>query len=285
MRRAILAALWLSLAASPARAQSDPAVGNWRGTLTSAGGASTPIIVTLTKTADGYGGTTTGVGESAETPLAKVSVTGNTVVLDGTAGSKLGAVSLTATLTLAGNALSGQGAVAVGNQSLPVTFALQRRARQDVVQHQVAQRVEYFLGRWQFEYLGGEFPPLSAGDRSGTVTFTQPAGSSFVTGTVAGGTGGAPIAETVTVGVNAETKAVAYHERRANGVELLSLGNWSSPLAIVFQTAPLPSGGRTYQLRRVISILSESAFDVTEEFAVDGGAFRRLGVAHYTKAK
>jgi hypothetical protein len=61
------------------------------------------------------------------------------------------------------------------------------------------------------------------------------------------------------------------------------LGNWTSPLAIVFQTAPVQSNGRSYQLRRVLSVLSESAFDLAEEFSVDGGAFRKLGTAHYTK--
>jgi len=38
-----------------------------------------------------------------------------------------------------------------------------------------------------------------------------------------------------------------------------------------------------YQLRRVLSVTSDTAFDVTEEFSVDGSAFRRLGNAHYTK--
>jgi hypothetical protein len=33
----------------------------------------------------------------------------------------------------------------------------------------------------------------------------------------------------------------------------------------------------------VISVLSDTAFDVTEEFSIDGGALRRLGNAHYTK--
>ena len=94
---------------------------------------------------------------------------------------------------------------------------------------------------------------------------------------------GKPFRETVTVGVNPDTKMVVLHERRADGVELVSLGNWTSPLAIVFQTAPVQSGGRAYQLRRVLSVLSETSFDVTEEFSVDGGPFRRLGSAHYTK--
>jgi hypothetical protein len=34
-----------------------------------------------------------------------------------------------------------------------------------------------------------------------------------------------------------------------------------------------------------MSVLSDSAFNVTEEFSVDGGPFRRLGNARYTKAQ
>jgi len=76
---------------------------------------------------------------------------------------------------------------------------------------------------------------------------------------------------------------VAYVERRTDGSEMLSLGTSRSPLAIVFQTSPVAASGKMYQLRRVLSVTSDTAFDVTEEFSVDGSAFRRLGNAHYTK--
>ncbi len=275
--------MWSVLSGVTALAQQDPAVGNWRGTLKAADGTSSTVIVTVAKTGDGYSGSTTGVGESSESPLTRVSVAGTRVTIEGAADSKLGPVTLGAELTVEGNAMRGAGTLGVGNQKIPVTFELQRRARQDVVQHQVAQRAEYFAGRWTFEYLGGEFPPLSTGDRSGSVTFSAPPQSAFLSGAVEGESLGKPFKETVTLGVNPDTKMVVLLERRADGVELVSLGNWTSPLAIVFQTAPVQSNGRSYQLRRVLSVLSESAFDLAEEFSVDGGAFRKLGTAHYTK--
>ena len=104
-----------------------------------------------------------------------------------------------------------------------------------------------------------------------------------MTGTVEGTIGGKPYRDAVSVGVDADAKTVVYVERRANGVELVSLGNWRSPLAVAFVTSALQSNGRTYQLRRVMSILSESSFNVTEDFSVDGGPFRRLGNARYIK--
>jgi hypothetical protein len=284
MKHAILMGLAMSLLAhGPAFAQQDTVAGNWRGTLKSADGTSTPIIITIARSGDTYSGSTTGVGGASESPLAKVSVEGPRVLVEGRAESTLGPVALVAELSAEANTMRGAGAIGVGNQRLPVTFELQRRARQDVVQHQVAQRADYFTGRWRFEYLGGDFPPLSNGERSGTVTFSEPGASPFVTGTVEGNALGKPFRETITLGVNQETKTVVYHERRADGVELVSLGNWTSPLAIVFLTAPVRADGRSYQLRRVLSVLSETAFDVAEEFSVDGGAFRRLGTAHYTK--
>lgn len=263
--------------------QGDPVAGNWRGTLKSADGTVSPIIITIVRAGDGYSGSTSGVGENSETALTKVTVSAPKMSIEGVAESKLGSVRVVADLTAEGNALRGNGTVGVGNQGIPVTFDLQRRARQDVAQKHVVQRADYFTGRWTFDYLGGEFPPLSSGERSGTVTFSTPSGTQFVSGTVDGQSMGKPFKEMIAIGVSPETKAVAYHERRADGVELISLGNWTSPLAIVFQTTPLMSGGKSYQLRRVISVLSETAFDVTEEFSVDGGAFRKLGTAHYTK--
>lgn len=263
--------------------QGEPVTGNWRGTLKSADGTVSPIIITIVKAGDGYAGSTSGVGENSETALTTVTVSAPRISIEGVAESKLGPVRVAANLTAEGNALRGNGTVGVGNQAIPVTFDLQRRARQDVAQKQVAQRADYFTGRWKFDYLGGEFPPLSSGERSGTVTFSAPSGTQFVSGTVEGESMGKAFKETMTIGVSTETKAVVYHERRGDGVELISLGNWTSPLAIVFQTTPLVSDGKTYQLRRVISVLSETAFDVTEEFSVDGGTFRKLGTAHYTK--
>ena len=78
---------------------------------------------------------------------------------------------------------------------------------------------------------------------------------------------------------------LAVVERRADQTELISVASWESPLAITFTTSPVTSNGRTYQLRRVIQVLNDVSFDIVEEFAVDGGAFRRLGNARYSKEK
>jgi hypothetical protein len=159
----------------------------------------------------------------------------------------------------------------------------QRQRRESPPQHQVERTIGYFAGTWRFEYTGGEFPPLSAGSRSGTITFLRIGTSNFVAGRLDGELAGKPYRETQTIGFDPDTFALAVVERRPDNSELVSVGQWRSPLAILFQTAPVQAGGKTYQLKRVVSVTSEVAFEVTEEFSVDGGAFKRLGKGHYTK--
>ena len=276
-------ALFLALAPSAVRAQQDPVVGNWRGSVKSSGGTESPIVMTIAKDGTRYIGTTTGLSEGGDVAMQKLDVTGSGVSVEASADSRLGTVVLSATLNVQGNALAGDGVLAVGRQRFPISLAMQRRMRSDVVQHQVDQTAEYFVGRWKFEYTGGEFPPLSSGNQQGFITFGRAGSASFVSGTLQGESFGTRFEQRLTIGVDSEADTVLLTEKRADGTELLSLGNWRSPLAVVFVTSPIQASGKTYQLKRVFSILSESAFDVAEEFSVDGGPFRRLGVGHYTK--
>ena len=272
--------------ASPARpalpAQTDPVIGNWRGTLSSSAGTETPIILTIAKRGGAYVGSTNGLNAPSEIPLARLAVDGNRVTIEAASESRLGDISLTGELTAEGTAMKGVGTLAVGAQKFAVTFALQRRPRAEVIQPHVEQRADYFVGTWRFEYVGAESPPLSTGSRSGTATFAS-AGGQFVTGRVDVDAGGSTYQETVKIGVDPDTHMLVFSERRSDGFELTSLGNWRSPIGISFMTSPVTAGGRSFQLRRFIAVRSDAAFDVTEELSVDGGPFRRLGNARYTK--
>ena len=270
--------------APPARPAlpADPVVGNWRGTLTSATGDS-PIIITIVKRGEVYAGSTSGLNASSESALKRVTANGAKLSIEASDDSKLGAVTLIADLTAEGNALKGAGTVSVGAQKFDVTLALQRRPRAEAIQPHVEQRVDYFVGRWKFEYLGAEYPPLSGGGRSGTMTFTRTGASNFVTGRLEGELLGKPYQEQLSIALDPETNMLAFVEKRPDGVELVSVASWRSPIAITFQTSPVQANGKIYQLRRLLSVMSPTAFDVTEEFSVDGGPFKRLGNGHYTK--
>lgn len=271
--------------ASPAPpAPADPVVGNWRGTLKNAQGADSPIIITIAKKGDVYAGTTNGLNAPSEIPLKKLTVDGAKVTLEASAESRLGDVALTCELTAEGNAMRGAGVLAVGAQRFDVTLALQRRPRAEVIQPHVEQRAEYFVGRWTFEYLGAEYPPLSTGTHTGTATFTSDGGH-FVTGRIDNDASGRTYQDTLKIGLDPETNMLVFVERRSDGFELASLGNWRSPIAITFLTSPVRADGKSYQLRRVISMTSNTAFEITEEISVDGGAFKRLGKARYTRTQ
>jgi hypothetical protein len=271
---------------APARPEvaADPFAGNWRGTVTTSTGNPSPIIVTLVKKGDGYAGSTNGLNATSESALKRVAVTGpNTIAIDAADDSKLGAVALAIELTVDANTATGTGTLSVGAQKFAVTLALQRRPRAEAMQPHVEQRIDYFVGRWKFEYVGAEYPPLSAGSRGGTATFTRTGSSNFVTGSIEGDLGGKAYRESMSIGLDPETNSMAFVERRPEGTELVSVASWRSPIAISFQTSPVQANGKTYQLRRVIAVRSPTSFDVTEEFSVDGGPFRRLADGHYTK--
>lgn len=266
-------------------APADPVRGTWRGTLTSAPGADSPIAITIVTKGDSYGGFATAMGKSNTVPFKQLNVTGSRVTFEIAADSKLGPVAIAGDLTAEGNQMKGSGKLVVGAQQLPVTFQFLRRPRVEVEQPQVEQRLEYFLGRWTFEYLGGEFPPLSAGARSGTLAFARAGTSGFALGELDGEAGGKPYRERWTIAFDPDTNGLLFVERRGDGTELVSLASWRSPIAMTFSTLPVQAEGRSYQLRRLISVRSDTAFDVTEEFSVDRGPFRRLGTARFTRVE
>jgi hypothetical protein len=262
----------------------DPVAGAWRGIIRSGANTETALVISIVKKGDVYSGVVN-AGGTTETPIRKIAFTGNRLVVETGSDSKLGEVALTTELMVDGNKASGGGTMAVGPHRFPVTIEVQRRARAEVIQPQVAQRADYFVGRWTFEYLGAEFPPLSAGTRTGTATFTKTGASNYVTGVIENDLGGKKTQDRISIAYDPDTKSLAFLERRSDQLELLSVASWNSPLAITFSTLPIAVGGRNYQLKRVIQVLNEDSFDLVEEFAVDGTAFKRLGNARYTKQK
>jgi hypothetical protein len=267
---------------APPPLPSDPIAGAWRGTMRSGTATETPIVISIVKKGDVYSGVVN-TGGTSESPIRKIALTGNRLVVETGSDSKLGDITLTTELMVEGNKASGSAIFAVGPHRVDVALELQRRARAEVIQPQVEQRIDYFVGRWTFDYLGGEFPPLSAGTRTGTATFTKTGTSNFVTGVIENDLGGKKSQDRITLGFDPDTKTLAVLERRADQIEIISVGSWQSPLAIPFTTSPVTANKRTYQLRRVIQVLNEVSFDVVEEFSVDGGEFRRLGNARYSK--
>jgi hypothetical protein len=78
-------------------------------------------------------------------------------------------------------------------------------------------------------------------------------------------------------------RALALNETLANGIQLVGLGDWSSPLSIRYESEPVRVGDQSIRVRRTYAILSAHSFSVSEEIAIAGGAFQRLGNGLFSK--
>jgi len=145
------------------------------------------------------------------------------------------------------------------------------------------QGVEYFDGTWNFTWTGRE-SAFTPGPRTGSVTFSRLGDTPFLefrTRGTADGVGA--YEESGVLGWQDKGKVVALHERLWSHVEMLSVGDWSSPISIRFESAPVRVKEQTMRLRRTYGIVSAGSFTVSEEISVDGGAFVRLGGGVFTK--
>ena len=166
--------------------------------------------------------------------------------------------------------------------SSAVIAAQGRPLRPSPPQPQQQQGLDYFAGSWSFAWTGRE-SALTAGPRSGNVAFTKNAAGDRLEmkadGTIEGG---GTFQEAGSLTWDASGKMLTLRERLA-GVEVQGPGNWSSPIAIHFLSAPVRVKNQSLQLRRTYSIISGVSFIVTEEMSTDGGPFVRLGTGDFKK--
>jgi hypothetical protein len=145
------------------------------------------------------------------------------------------------------------------------------------------QGVEYFIGTWSFTWTGRE-SAVTPGPRTGTVTFTRLGDTPFLAFQITGTADGiGAYKESGTLAWQSTRQVIALHERLWGGVEMLSVGDWSSPISIRFESSPVRVKNQTLRLRRTYGIVSASSFTVSEELAVDDGPFVRLGGGVFTK--
>jgi len=76
---------------------------------------------------------------------------------------------------------------------------------------------------------------------------------------------------------------MTWVERLSTGVELRSIGDWSSPIGIRAESEPVKAGSQAIRVRRLYSILSAQSYRVTEEISVNGGPYQRLGDGRFQK--
>jgi len=176
------------------------------------------------------------------------------------------------------------GAIAQAQDQPPITLApVARGRRESPPQPQQRQGPGYLAGTWSLVWTGRE-SPITAGPRTGTVVFTRQGADPVLAMTSEGKTdAGAAFNATGTFEWDEAKKTLAIKERLPGGVEIQGTGDWSSPLSIRFESAPMQVQGQTLKVRRTYSILSAVSFSVAEELSINGGPFQRLGNGQYVK--
>jgi hypothetical protein len=144
------------------------------------------------------------------------------------------------------------------------------------------QSLDYFSGRWSYRWVGRESALTPGGVSLGALVFEPLPESAYLEGRVEGKGKWSPFGEKLLLGFEESDKALVLLEQRA-GFQTLSLGDWTSPIAIRFKVAPFQAAGRRHRLNRTLSIVSAHSFTLVEELSEDGGPFVRLGNAVFTR--
>ncbi len=297
MRRFIIAYLSILLLSVAAFAQ-DRLTGRWEGKTQGPRGEQDTTII-FKKEGEAYKGSTSLMGR--EVIIKDIKIEGDKMTAKADVEAPQATITINYNLTLTGETIKGQGALDFGGQAItfemnlkrvsanpdaPVTAAAPRpqggRPRNDVLQPQQKQSLDYFVGQWNFRYMGRE-SALGPAPREGVVTFTKNTDGKTLTALTEGKTDGIAYKEIAAVTFDEATKMMTFSEKRANGVRLSSKADWSSPISIRFTVDPIKVKGEELQLRRIISIVAAHSFTVTEELSEGGGAFVRLGNAVYSK--
>ena len=275
----------------------DKLAGRWAGTVDGFQGKQN-AVANFKKEGDKYTGSISGLRPGSDAVLKDIKIDGDKVTAKTEVETPQGNVVINYAFVVQGDTLKGKGEVDFSGQTYGFDFDLKRGGevaagqsqsqpappppRREVPQPQQKQSISYFVGQWNFSWIGRE-SALGPAPREGTTTYTLlPDGKSLDVRTE-GKSDGKPFAETGAITFDEATKTMTFSERLASGVQIQSKADWSSPIAIRFTVDPVKVKGQTLQLKRVISIVAAHSFTITEELSENGGPFVRLGNAIYTR--
>src|SRR5262249_36182489 len=106
--------------------------------------------------------------------------------------------------------------------------------RPSPAQPQQHQGLDYFVGSWKFTWVERE-SAVTAGPRSGTLTFTRGADANTLNMQVEGSSeASGPYKESGVATWDEAKKTLTSRERLANGSDAHCVGDWSSPIGIHF---------------------------------------------------
>jgi hypothetical protein len=296
-----------------ALAQQDKLVGRWEGKAQSPQGERETSLV-IKKEGDVYTGVMPGMRQGMEIQLKDFKIDGDKFTAKADIETPQAAITINYSFTLAGETIKGEGALDFGGQSITIGFDLKRvsanpgagatsasagqqpgaqgqgpgqgqgqgRQRVDVPQPQQKQSIDYFVGQWNYKYIGRE-SALWPAPRECVVTFTKRADGKSVEGASDCRHEGGAFKDNLVIVFDEAAKTLSFTEKLGSGVALTSKGDWTSPISIRFAIDPVTAKGQKLQLRRTISVVAAHSFTVAEELSEDGGPFVRLGSAVFSK--
>ena len=282
-------------------AQRDPLEGRWEGTVQSVQGQVKATMM-FKKSSDGYSGQVSRLmGDQGDLPLTQVKVIGNDVTAVADVETPNGTIEIKYQLTLQGDSLKGKGLVDFGGQTFELVYDLQRGGsaatptgsqpaqagalqRPGVPQPQQQQSAQYFAGKWSFNWLARESPLGPSGPVDGTITYSLSPDQKTLNSITEARSEAGSLNGSARMTFDETSKTLTCDERLPNGIQIKSVGDWSSPISIRFKVDPIKSGGHVLNLRRTIAIISAFSYKVTEELSTDGGPYERLGQGLFTKA-
>ena len=300
MRKALIvgAVVLIQCLAAPGQSP-DKLEGRWAGTVDGLQGKQN-AVATFKKDGDKYAGSISGLRPGMEASLKDIKVDGDKVTAKSEVESPQGNIVINYNFVVQGDSMKGKGEVEFGGQTYGFDFDLKRGGempagapggqqaqqqpppRREVPQPQQKQSISYFVGQWNFNWIGRE-SPLGPAPREGTTTFTlRPDGKSLDAKTV-GKSDDKAFTESAVITFDEGTKMMTFSERLANAIQVQSTADWRSPISIRFTIEPIKVKGQTLTLKRIISVVAAHSFTVTEELSENGGPFVRLGSAIYTR--
>lgn len=293
----LLGMLLIQLFAVAGLAQPDRLQGRWEGTAQSPRGEQ-QVVAIFKKEGNGYTGTLTGT--RGELPLKEIKLDGDKLTAKAEITSPQGSFLINYKLVLQGETLKGDGEVEFGGQTYRFAYDLKRvsdasaaasppasrrpeQQRRVVPQPQQKQSLDYFVGRWNFKWIGRESPLGSGDPREGAATFKMVPDGKALDGVIEGKSDAGSFRESALIRFDEEKKTLTLSERRSNGLEIQSTGDWTHAILIRFDPVTLNVKGQTVRLKRTLTPISAYSFTLIEELSVEGGPFERLGQATFTK--
>ena len=149
------------------------------------------------------------------------------------------------------------------------------------------QKLDYFTGKWAFEWIAPESPLGPAGKITGTETCRKVLDGRFLECDIEGRGPAGPFTARALMGYDERDKAITRHEFDSSGAVILKkgpmggdAGGWNT---VFWESTPFFRDGRPLRLRGSTNMYSPVSYRLRLEISVDGGPFTSFGSPWYKK--